>query len=179
MSASETTGATGGSGGSVATGVTRVTLLGSTGSIGTQGLQVIAAHPERFEVSALAGGGNIALLAEQAVAFTPALVAAAFGSAAELTAAIGEAAVAAGRGGYAPEVIVGPQAATEVAAVPTDVVLNGMTGAIGLRPTLAALASGARLALTAAMELARRGGGRAAVSLCGGGGQGEALLLMR
>ncbi|HRQ00838.1 MAG TPA: acetyl-CoA C-acyltransferase, partial [Terrimesophilobacter sp.] len=38
-------------------------------------------------------------------------------------------------------------------------------------------ASGARLALTAAYELKRRGGGRAAVALCGGGGQGEALLL--
>ena len=50
-------------------------------------------------------------------------------------------------------------------------------GAIALGHPIGA--SGARLALTAAMELARRGGGRAAVSLCGGGGQGEALLLLR
>ena len=50
-------------------------------------------------------------------------------------------------------------------------------GAIALGHPIGA--SGARLALTAALELARRGGGRAAVSLCGGGGQGEALLLMR
>ena len=44
---------------------TRVTLLGSTGSIGTQALQVIDAHPGRFEVAALSAGGNLALLAEQ------------------------------------------------------------------------------------------------------------------
>lgn len=50
-------------------------------------------------------------------------------------------------------------------------------GAIALGHPIGA--SGARLALTAALELARRGGGRAAVSLCGGGGQGEALLLHR
>lgn len=48
-------------------------------------------------------------------------------------------------------------------------------GAIALGHPIGA--SGARLALTAALELARRGGGRAGVSLCGGGGQGEALLL--
>lgn len=48
-------------------------------------------------------------------------------------------------------------------------------GAIALGHPIGA--SGARLALTATLELARRGGGRAAVSLCGGGGQGEALLL--
>lgn len=126
---------------------TRVTLLGSTGSIGTQGLQVIAAHPERFEVEVLSGGSNIALLAQQAARYLPSLVAAATGSREELTAAITEAAAAVGVTGYAPEVIVGEEAATEAAAAPTDVVLNGITGAIGLRPTLAALGSGARLAL--------------------------------
>ncbi|HIZ97975.1 MAG TPA: 1-deoxy-D-xylulose-5-phosphate reductoisomerase [Candidatus Janibacter merdipullorum] len=127
--------------------VTRVTLLGSTGSIGTQGLQVIAAHPERFEVTALSGGANVRLLAQQAARFRPSLVGAAQGSREELTAAIAAAAEAAGLTGYAPEVVVGKEAATEVAGAPTDVVLNGITGAIGLRPTLAALRSGARLAL--------------------------------
>ncbi len=127
--------------------VTRVTLLGSTGSIGTQGLQVIASHPERFEVTAIAGGANIRLLAEQAAAFTPSLVAAACGTREDLTAAIEDAARTARVRDYTPEVIVGPDAASEVAGAPTDVVLNGITGAIGLRPTLAALASGARLAL--------------------------------
>ena len=126
---------------------TRVTLLGSTGSIGTQGLQVISANPDRFEVAAIAGGGNVRLLAQQAVRYTPGLVAAASGTAEELRAAIAGAADEAGIAGYAPEVLVGPDAATEVAGASTDVVLNGITGAIGLRPTLAALASGARLAL--------------------------------
>jgi 1-deoxy-D-xylulose-5-phosphate reductoisomerase len=126
---------------------TRVTLLGSTGSIGTQGLQVIEAHPDRFEVEVLSGGSNIGLLAEQAARHLPSLVAAATGTREELTAAIAAAADAAGVTGYAPQVIVGEEAATEAAAAPTDVVLNGITGAIGLRPTLAALRSGARLAL--------------------------------
>ena len=126
---------------------TRVTLLGSTGSIGTQGLQVIEAHPDRFEVEVLSGGSNIGLLAEQAARHLPSLVAAATGTRDALTAAIAAAADAAGVTGYAPEVIVGEEAATEAAAAPTDVVLNGITGAIGLRPTLAALRSGARLAL--------------------------------
>ncbi len=126
---------------------TRVTLLGSTGSIGTQGLQVISAHPERFEVAALSGGGNVRLLAQQAARYAPGLVAAASGTAAELSAAIAEAAEQAGVSGYTPEVLAGPDAATRVAEAPTDVVLNGITGAIGLEPTLAALRSGARLAL--------------------------------
>ncbi|WP_338751384.1 1-deoxy-D-xylulose-5-phosphate reductoisomerase [Janibacter alittae] len=126
---------------------TRVTLLGSTGSIGTQGLQVVSAHPDRFEVTAIAGGSNHRLLAQQAVRYTPSLVAAATGTAEDLTEAIGAAVREAGVSGYAPEVIVGPDAATQVAGAPTDVVLNGITGAIGLRPTLAALRSGVRLAL--------------------------------
>jgi acetyl-CoA C-acetyltransferase len=50
-------------------------------------------------------------------------------------------------------------------------------GAIALGHPIGA--SGARLALHAAFELARRGSGRAAVALCGGGGQGDALLLER
>ena len=126
---------------------TRVTLLGSTGSIGTQGLQVIAAHPERFVVEAMTGGANTRLLAQQAARFRPALVAAASGTRQELAAAVAAAAELAGVTGYRPEVLVGPEAATEVAGASTDVVLNGITGAIGLRPTLAALRSGARLAL--------------------------------
>ncbi|WP_277455019.1 1-deoxy-D-xylulose-5-phosphate reductoisomerase [Janibacter sp. DB-40] len=126
---------------------TRVTLLGSTGSIGTQGLQVVSAHPERFTVAAISGGSNHRLLAQQAAHYTPPLVAAATGTVEELTGAIAAAAREAGTTDYVPEVLVGPDAATEVAGRPSDVVLNGITGAIGLRPTLAALGSGARLAL--------------------------------
>ncbi|GAA1232686.1 1-deoxy-D-xylulose-5-phosphate reductoisomerase [Janibacter melonis] len=126
---------------------TRVTLLGSTGSIGTQGLDVISANAERFEVGALAGGSNVGLLAEQAVAHRAPLVAAATGSTEDLRDAVRSAADAAGVTGYDPEVLVGEDAATEVAGREADVVLNGITGAIGLRPTLAALRAGTTLAL--------------------------------
>lgn len=130
----------------------RVAILGSTGSIGTQALEVIAANPERFEVVALAaGGGSPRLLAEQAIAFDVPLVAVAKASAAEdvQLALYAEAQ----RRGYAngdhriPRLIAGPNAAVDVARTPCDVVLNGMTGAVGLLPTLAALETGTTLAL--------------------------------
>ncbi|MBD3782320.1 MAG: 1-deoxy-D-xylulose-5-phosphate reductoisomerase, partial [Micrococcales bacterium] len=121
-----------------------VAVLGSTGSIGTQALEVVAAHPDRFRVVALSAGGNTALLAEQAAATRAPLVAAARGSAEELRAAL---AAASGDPGHRPEVVVGDDAATVAASCGADVVLNGVTGAIGLRPTLAALAAGSTLAL--------------------------------
>ncbi|MET0449579.1 MAG: 1-deoxy-D-xylulose-5-phosphate reductoisomerase [Aeromicrobium sp.] len=130
----------------------RVAILGSTGSIGTQALEVIAANPDRFEVVALAAGGaNPRLLAEQAIAFDVPLVAVARASAAEdvQLALYAEAQ----RRGFAhgdhrvPRLLAGPDAAVEVARTPCDVVLNGMTGAVGLLPTLAALDAGTTLAL--------------------------------
>jgi len=125
-----------------------VTLLGSTGSIGTQAIEVVLANPDRFAVTALsAGGGNLALLAEQAVRLRVESVALARGSVEEVTAAIGGAAAAAGCPAYRPEVLVGPEANAILAARPTDVVLNGITGSIGLAPTLAALEAGNTLAL--------------------------------
>ncbi len=124
-----------------------VALLGSTGSIGTQGLEVIAAHPDRFSVSALAAGGNLALLAAQAIRFQPRLVAAAHGTPEQVRTALGAAAQGAGVTAYEPEVVTGPDAATTAAGCGADVVLNGITGSIGLAPTLAALAAGSTLAL--------------------------------
>ena len=116
----------------------RVVILGSTGSIGCQALEVIAAHPGRFEVAALAAGSNADLLCEQAKAFAVDTVAVADGAAA---------AVARERLGPGTEVIDGDDAATTVAGMPADVVLNGMVGSRGLRPTLAVLEAGTRLAL--------------------------------
>jgi len=130
----------------------RVVVLGSTGSIGTQALDVIAANRDRFEVVALAAGGaQPELLARQAVEFDVPLVAVAKGSAAQdvQLALYAEAQ----RRGYAdgehavPRLLIGPTAAAEAAAAPSDVVLNGMTGAVGLEPTLAALGAGSTLAL--------------------------------
>ncbi|QBJ98046.1 1-deoxy-D-xylulose-5-phosphate reductoisomerase [Rhodococcus sp. ABRD24] len=114
---------------------TRVLLLGSTGSIGTQALEVIAANPGKFEVVGLAaGGGNIDLLASQIRDTGVTRVAVADpGAAARLD---------------LPGVLSGPGSVTElVRETAADVVLNALVGSLGLEPTLAALASGARLAL--------------------------------
>ncbi len=124
-----------------------VAVLGSTGSIGTQALEVVSAHPGRFTIVALSAGGNLGLLAQQAVEFRVPLVAAARGSVEEVRAAVAQAATEAGVTAYAPEVVVGDEAATVAAGCGADVVLNGVTGSIGLRPTLAALEAGSVLAL--------------------------------
>ena len=126
-----------------------VTLLGSTGSIGTQAIEVIDDHPDAFEVRALAAGGaDLGLLARQAVHLQVEQVAVAReDAAADLTDAIASLAREAGLTAYRPEVVTGPDAATVVAANGADVVLNGITGSIGLRPTLAALEAGSVLAL--------------------------------
>ena len=124
-----------------------VTLLGSTGSIGTQAIEVVAAAPDRFRITALSAGGNLRLLARHAVDLQVEAVACARGSVDELAAAVAEAAREAGRAAYRPELLAGPDAAATLAARPTDVVLNGITGSIGLAPTLAALHAGTTLAL--------------------------------
>jgi 1-deoxy-D-xylulose-5-phosphate reductoisomerase len=126
----------------------RIVILGSTGSIGTQAIDVVDGAPHLFEVVALsAGGGNLELLARQAVHTGVGVVGIAAGDPRLLEALIAEAARSAGRHGYRPEIISGPDASARIAAVDADVVLNGITGSIGLAPTLAALKSGATLAL--------------------------------
>jgi 1-deoxy-D-xylulose-5-phosphate reductoisomerase len=134
--------------------VTRdVVLLGSTGSIGTQALDVVRANPDRFRVVGLAAGGDRpGLLAQQALEFQVEAVAIAKASAAEdVQLAFYAAAQKHGynAGDFAlPKLLTGPDAATELAGWPTaDLVLNGMTGSIGLAPTLAALDAGHTLAL--------------------------------
>ncbi len=119
-----------------------VVLLGSTGSIGTQALDVVRANPERFRVVGLAAGGHdLALLTAQTVEFGVPTVAVADAAARDrLTERLRAA-------GSRATVLAGPDAASELAAVPADVVLNGITGSIGLAPTLAALATGSTLAL--------------------------------
>ena len=126
----------------------RIVILGSTGSIGTQAIDVVDGAPHLFEVVALsAGGGNLELLAQQAVHTGAAAVGIAGGDPGRLEALIRDAAAAAGRPSYRPEIMAGPDASARIAAVDADVVLNGITGSIGLAPTLAALKSGATLAL--------------------------------
>jgi 1-deoxy-D-xylulose-5-phosphate reductoisomerase len=125
-----------------------VVILGSTGSIGTQAIDVITRSPDRFRVTALtAGGAHRELIAQQAVALQVGAVGVAAGDEAQLRAAIREAATHAGHPAYQPEVLVGPDSSTELAGSGADLVLNGITGSIGLRPTLSALAAGSTLAL--------------------------------
>jgi 1-deoxy-D-xylulose-5-phosphate reductoisomerase len=129
-----------------------VVLLGSTGSIGTQAVDVVCRNPDRFRVVGIAaGGGQPERLAEQALDLGVEVVGVARATAAQdLQLAFYAAAQRRGyaTGDYAlPKILAGPQAAEEVAAWPCDVVLNGMTGSIGLAPTLAALDAGRTLAL--------------------------------
>ena len=126
----------------------KIVILGSTGSIGTQAIDVVDAAPHRFEVVALsAGGGNLELIAQQAVHTRAQAVGIAQGDPATLQQFIAAAAAEAGVPDFAPQIFVGPDASTEIAAIDCDVVLNGITGSIGLAPTLAALGTGATLAL--------------------------------
>ena len=122
---------------------TQVVLLGSTGSIGTQALEVIDQHREEFEVVALsAGGRSLELLAEQCVRYRPRVVGIHDGDARRLESLIASAS------GVIPEILVGPDASTQIAgSFPQAVVLNGITGGVGLGPTLAALEAGSTLAL--------------------------------
>ena len=125
-----------------------IVILGSTGSIGTQAIDVVLANPGRFQVTAIsAGGANIDLLARQAVDLGVQVVAAARGERGTIAAAIHQVAGEAGRQGFLPDILVGEDASTDLAASGADVVLNGITGSIGLRPTLAALNAGSILAL--------------------------------
>jgi 1-deoxy-D-xylulose-5-phosphate reductoisomerase len=95
-----------------------IAVLGSTGSIGTQALDLVRANPDRYRVVALtAGGSNPELFERQVAEFAPAFHG------------------------------LGEDASVEAAGRPCDVVLNGITGAVGLRPTLAALDAGTTLAL--------------------------------
>ncbi|GAA3547454.1 1-deoxy-D-xylulose 5-phosphate reductoisomerase [Aeromicrobium flavum] len=130
----------------------RVVVLGSTGSIGTQALDLVRANPDRFDVVALAAGGaDPSTLASQALEFGVEVVAVANATAAQ-DVQLALYAEAQRRGWSAgeyrlPRLLAGPDAAAEAARVPADTVLNGMTGAVGLLPTLAALETGATLAL--------------------------------
>ena len=132
--------------------VRRVTVLGSTGSIGTQTLDIIRQNIERFKVVGIsAGGSNPVLLAQQAIEFEVEYLALANATAAqdvqlELYAQAKQAGYSEGNFTL-PKLLIGPQAASELAAVPVDLVMNGITGAVGLLPTVAALNSGATLAL--------------------------------
>jgi 1-deoxy-D-xylulose-5-phosphate reductoisomerase len=113
-----------------------IVILGSTGSIGVQALEVIAANPTKFRVVGLsAGSNNLERLAEQVKKFSVPIVGTTSDGASLRSALDGV------------EVIDGPDASRQIAALSCDVVLNGITGSIGLGPTLAALEVGNTVAL--------------------------------
>jgi 1-deoxy-D-xylulose-5-phosphate reductoisomerase len=113
-----------------------IIILGSTGSIGVQALEIVEANPTLFKVLALtAGGSNADLLIAQAKKFGVKTVGVATQGDVIRQALPGV------------DVIDGPHASTEIAAISCDVVLNAITGSIGLAPTLAALDADNRVAL--------------------------------
>ncbi|WP_437108769.1 1-deoxy-D-xylulose-5-phosphate reductoisomerase [Streptomyces sp. enrichment culture] len=120
-------------------------ILGSTGSIGTQAVDLVLANPERFRVTALsAAGGQVELLAQQARLLRVEAVAVARQ---HMAGGLRDALRAAYGSEPLPEILAGPHAASELAASRCHTVLNGITGSIGLGPTLAALEAGRTLAL--------------------------------
>jgi len=120
----------------------KLTVLGATGSIGVSTLDVVACHPDRFEVVALTGHKQVEVLAAQCRQFRPAY--AVVGSAAaaqQLAGLLGDA-------GVRTEVLYGADALVEVAGLPdVDAVMAAIVGAAGLPPTLAAARAGKRVLL--------------------------------
>ena len=115
----------------------RLAILGSTGSVGTSTLDVVARHPDRFEVVALAAGRNDELLLGQCVAFRPRWAALADAQAAQRL----QQAVRAQ--GLPTEVLHGSEALEDLAARPeVDAVMAAIVGAAGLPATLAAARAG-------------------------------------
>ena len=134
--------------------LTRVAVLGSTGSIGCQTLDVIRAHPDRFQVVGLSAWNNLDLLAQQASEFNPSLVACADYDA------------------FAGRLSAPPRRAslTDIACAPeVDIIVAGVVGKQGLEPVIQALLAGKTVALAnkeamvmaggILQEAARKGGG--------------------
>ena len=115
----------------------KITILGSTGSIGTQTLEVIAANPDRFCVTALTCGRNTALLAKQIAAFCPQLaVTERREDALALAAQFPQVTFLHGREGL-----------IAAATADCDMVMNALMGMRGLEPTYHAILAGKDIAL--------------------------------
>ncbi|KAJ4712330.1 1-deoxy-D-xylulose 5-phosphate reductoisomerase [Melia azedarach] len=119
-----------------------ISIVGSTGSIGTQTLDIIAEHPDKFRVVALAAGSNVTLLADQVKRFKPQLVAVRNES------LLDELKEALANVEQMPEIIPGEQGTIEVARHPdAAIVVTGIVGCAGLKPTVAAIEAGKDIAL--------------------------------
>jgi len=120
----------------------RLTILGSTGSIGVNTLDVVARHPEKFQVFALTGARQVELMFSQCLAFKPQFAVMVEREAAQrLDEKIKSA-------GLATQVLNTPQALVDVSSDErVDVVMAAIVGAAGLAPCLAAAKTGKRLLL--------------------------------
>jgi 1-deoxy-D-xylulose-5-phosphate reductoisomerase len=120
----------------------KLVVLGATGSIGVSTLDVVARHPERYEIVALTGNTRVEVLLEQCRQHRPRYAVVGQAAAvADLTASLRSA-------GLATEVLAGPAALEFVAALPeVDTVMAAIVGAAGLQPTLAAVRAGKRILL--------------------------------
>ena len=118
----------------------QIAILGSTGSIGRQALEVIAAHPDQYEVYALTANNSVDLLIEQALQFKPeAVVIANEAHHPKLRDALD---------GQPIKVYAGAKAIEQiVTAEPIDIVLASMVGFAGLCPTIQAIKAGKTIAL--------------------------------
>ena len=142
--------------------IRRIAILGSTGSIGTSTLDVVAAHPERLSLVALAAGRNRELLHRQCERFRPACVSVSGPEdAAWLRSALS----------YAPEIHFGPEGLLACALYPdANTVVAAVVGAAGLRSTEAALRAGRRVCV-ANKESLVVGGALMRAAIDAGGGE--------
>ena len=118
-----------------------IALLGSTGSIGTQVLELVKQFPDRFSVCGLVAGRNIALLQKQMEIFRPRWVSVA---SEEEAVALQNCRVMS----YTPDILWGLKGHDQIASMEeADLVVSALVGAVGLRPTLAAIRAGKAVAL--------------------------------
>jgi len=129
----------------------KIAILGSTGSIGTQTVEVIRelnTRPEteynpHIEIAALAAGGNVELLAQQAVTFQVKLLSV---GTAENALRLQEA-VTALDPALKPEIFYGEEGLLQAASCDAQLLVTAIVGMIGLKPTLAAIRKGMDIAL--------------------------------
>lgn len=123
----------------------KIAILGSTGSIGRQTMELLAAHPEDFELTALACGHNIERMAEQVRHFHPKLVS--VGDAMEAR-RLKEMLLADPAEDRLPEICYGPEGLVAVATEPSaQILLTAIVGMVGILPTIAAIRAGKDIAL--------------------------------
>ncbi|MFW6415578.1 MAG: 1-deoxy-D-xylulose-5-phosphate reductoisomerase [Thermodesulfobacteriota bacterium] len=119
----------------------KLAILGSTGSIGKSVLDIVSRNPEKFTVTALAGGGNVGLLAEQANFYRPGIIGV---KSSELVNELRSLLAT----DYDPEIVTGTSGYMQIASLTeADIVVSALMGAVGLHPTMAAVEQGKVLAL--------------------------------